>query len=305
MTTKTLEARVFRFDPSLDQAARYETFEVPHEKGMRVLGVLLYIQEKLDTTLAFRYSCRRRRCGSCGVMVNGRPVLACIAEAKPQMVIEPSPNLPVVRDLVVDAAVYEERILETDPYLHRDHRPAEEPEKLFPRDFGISRPLTQCIECFSCVNACPVNGIRWDFAGPSSLVQIARWFFDPRDEMMRVPHAVRAGLKHCVSCYSCVNVCPVEIGILDGAIEHLKREVVRTKEGSYSRYNETFKQLIVNDGMVNPFVLMRKSVGIDELFRNLVKGAKFLLKGKVTIRRKRISKVHEVRTIRDRIGERT
>ena len=139
-------ARVFRYDPSTDDAHRYETYEVPYEKGMRVLGVLMHIQENIDTSLAFRYSCRRKRCGSCGVLVNGKPGLACMEEAKAEMVIEPLPNLPIIRDLVVETNEYEERIESIRPYLVRKKQPEREPEKLLPGNFTAVRPLNQCIE---------------------------------------------------------------------------------------------------------------------------------------------------------------
>lgn len=45
--------KVFRYDPSTDGTPRYESYQVPYEKGMRVLGILIYIQENIDTSRLF------------------------------------------------------------------------------------------------------------------------------------------------------------------------------------------------------------------------------------------------------------
>jgi len=297
-------AKVFRYDPTADGAHRYETYEIPYEKGMRVLGVLLYIQENIDTSLAFRYSCRRRRCGSCGVVVNGKPGLACMEEAKKEMVIEPLPNLPIIRDLVVETEEYEERIQNISPYLVRRKQPEQEPEKLLPRNFATVRPLNQCIECFSCMGACPVNGINWkDFSGPTTLVQLARRLLDPRDDMDRIPDALRAGFVHCVACYSCVNACPVEIGVLEGVIENIRKTYIENERVGYAKYNKTWKDIVVENGIVNPFILMRRTSNINSLLSNMLTGIKFILKGKISLGSKRIPNHEEIRIIQKVIGE--
>jgi len=304
MTMEKVTAKIFRYDPTIDAEAHYDTFEVPHDPGMRVLDVLFYIHENLDPSLAFRYCCRRRRCGSCGLMVNGKPVLACMAEAKEKMVLEPSPNLPVIRDLVVETAEYEERIQEIGPFLQRDKPPAKEPEKLFPRDFATVRPLNQCIECFSCMNACPVNGLKWPgFAGPTTLVQLARRLFDPRDGLDRLPDAAQAGFQHCVSCYSCVNACPVEIGVLEGAIEKIREKFVVSKKTGYAKYNEVWKDLVVTNGLVNPSILMRRTSSLGGLLSNMGIGLRFFSKGKISLGSKRLNKISEVRLIAKETGE--
>lgn len=301
---KKVIAKVFRYDPTTDDAHRYETYEVPYEKGMRVLGVLLYIQENIDTSLAFRYSCRRRRCGSCGVAVNGKPGLACIEEAKDAMVIEPLPNLPIIRDLVVETTEYEERLQNISPYLVRERNPEKGPERLLPGDFVKVRSLNQCIECFSCMSACPVNGIKWEgFSGPTTLVQLARRLLDQRDNMDRMPDAIRAGFMHCVACYSCVEACPVEIGVLEGAIENIKRKYIENGRAGYAKYNKTWKDIVVKNGIVNPFILMRRTSNIHTLLSNMLTGIRFFLKGKISLSSKKIPNDGEIRIIQKVIGE--
>ena len=54
-----------------------QTFPIPVREGMTVLEGLHYIKENLDASLVWRYSCRMGICGSCGMLLNGRPTLAC------------------------------------------------------------------------------------------------------------------------------------------------------------------------------------------------------------------------------------
>ncbi|MBI2304087.1 MAG: 2Fe-2S iron-sulfur cluster binding domain-containing protein [Chloroflexi bacterium] len=102
--TDEIQVKVFRYDPSRDDAPRYDEFSVPRREGMVVGDVVEYIYENLDGSLAFRYECRTRQCGSCVIEINGRPAMMCMAPVGDalSLVLEPLGSLPVVRDLVTD-----------------------------------------------------------------------------------------------------------------------------------------------------------------------------------------------------------
>ena len=103
MGTEKARVKVFRFNPELDKKPRYDIFEVPMEEGMSVLRGLRYIYENLDGTLAFKdYFCKTNQCGMCAMKVNGRSVFACNTKLEKEAVIEPLPNFPIIRDVVVD-----------------------------------------------------------------------------------------------------------------------------------------------------------------------------------------------------------
>ena len=95
-----VKARVFRYDPAEDQEPHFDLFEVPYTERMSVLGVLTYIYENLDRSLAFYQSCRMGRCVGCLVRMNGKTVLACRTHAVKEMTLEPPARTPVVRDLL-------------------------------------------------------------------------------------------------------------------------------------------------------------------------------------------------------------
>jgi len=94
--------RIFRFDPSRDKESRFETYSVPLVKDMSVLGVLVYIYENIDSSLAFYYSCRAGRCGGCTVLVNGKATQACTRLATENMTVEPLQKRKVIKDLLVE-----------------------------------------------------------------------------------------------------------------------------------------------------------------------------------------------------------
>ena len=95
---------IYRFDPTVDEGSRYETYVVPPEgwENLTVLDTLRYICEHLDPDLSFRESCRIKAiCNICMVRLNKKTVLACDTAATAEMLIEPLPHHPVLKDLVV------------------------------------------------------------------------------------------------------------------------------------------------------------------------------------------------------------
>ncbi len=97
-------ARIFRFDPMIDEEPRLQAYQVPYQSGMSVLSLLRYVYEELDPTLAFRnYRCGRGICASCRMRLNGKPVKACrtMLDGQATVTIEPLDEHRVIRDLAV------------------------------------------------------------------------------------------------------------------------------------------------------------------------------------------------------------
>ena len=86
-----------------------------------MLEALQTIKDTLDGTLAFRWSCRMAVCGSCGMMINGKPQLACntlVRHLPPGPVtIEPLNNFPIERDLVISVGDFVKKIESIYPYI--------------------------------------------------------------------------------------------------------------------------------------------------------------------------------------------
>jgi succinate dehydrogenase / fumarate reductase iron-sulfur subunit len=167
--------KVFRYDPAKDGGKYYQTYKVPLRRGMTVLQGLLYIKERLDPTLAIRFSCRMATCGSCGMMINGLPRLACytlIEDLKKHtVVVEPLRNYPVIRDLVADFSEFFEKHRWVKPYLIRIDTYTQEKSNTsyLQSDEELERYIqfAYCIKCGLCYAACPVVASDKEFLGHS------------------------------------------------------------------------------------------------------------------------------------------
>lgn len=71
------KVEILRYDPEQDTKPHWQSFDVPFDNTMSTLDALGYIKDHLDKNLSYRWSCRMAICGSCGIMVNGVPKLAC------------------------------------------------------------------------------------------------------------------------------------------------------------------------------------------------------------------------------------
>lgn len=285
----TITTTIRRYDPDSGAPATFEDVTVAYEKDMRVLDVLNRAVEGCGISVAYRYFCGVKRCGLCAVTVNGRATLACWEKAEPGMVIEPLAKMRVLRDLVVDRAPIENRTVELDPRLHRDEPYGTFPEPLTHRDFGKAFPLMNCIECYVCTASCPAvpdegprPGNPHDFAGPGTLVQMAKAALHPKDGRARENLIEAANIDSCMSCGRCEEVCPNEIPIVSGAILPLKRIVATSSRGA-SSYPVRFARNVQRHGNVNSAMLFLEVKGVAGMLRALPTLLKMFLRGKTRV----------------------
>jgi succinate dehydrogenase/fumarate reductase iron-sulfur protein len=231
---KVVEFRIRRYN-----AERKESFvsvyKVPVSRGTTILDALIYIRDNLDGTLTFRHSCRMGICGSCGVNVNGKPMLACHTQVLDLRVdvltIEPLSNLPVIKDLVVDFQPFFLKFKKIKPVLIRPKDELEKAEEFLqtPQELKKYWDLTLCTKCSICYSACPIT-IDERFLGPSALATNYRFIVDTRDKgMEKRIKATADSIWLCTSCGSCTLFCPKEVDASSSIIE----ERGLTVEGGY------------------------------------------------------------------------
>ena len=97
-----VKLNIYRYDAVINAKPGYQLFEVDLDPRETVSGALLHIYENFDSSLAFRFTCNIQKCGECAVNVNNKPCLACEKTIEPEMIIDPLPNFPVIKDLVID-----------------------------------------------------------------------------------------------------------------------------------------------------------------------------------------------------------
>lgn len=184
---KTIVLSVTRFDPDQDTAPHLQPYEVPFRDDMVVLDALNWVKTHLDGSVSYRWSCRMGICGSCGMNINGTPKLSCAAFLRDYLpgpvVVEPLPNFPVIRDLVVDISSFLDKLGSVKPWLIR------EPASLFagellqtPAEIDQYRQFSLCINCLLCYAACPVIAIEPEFVGPAAVALARRYMLDSRDQ---------------------------------------------------------------------------------------------------------------------------
>jgi fumarate reductase iron-sulfur subunit len=221
---------VFRFRPDEDASPSFRTYEVEYRDDWVVLDALNHLKNEVDGTLSFRWSCRMGVCGSCGMNVDGNPVLTCatyLRDLAPGPVrIEPLANFPVVRDLVVDVTDFLEKLQGVQPWIIRkEERPLEQGEHLqTPAQLSLYKQFTHCINCMLCYAACPIYSRHPAFPGPAALALAHRYDLDSRDQGSRDREAVvagRDGVWECTFVGDCSRVCPKDVDPA-GAIQQSK-----------------------------------------------------------------------------------
>jgi succinate dehydrogenase / fumarate reductase iron-sulfur subunit len=184
--------------------------------GPMVLGVLIYIKNNIDPTLAFRRSCREGVCGSCSMNIGGHNTIACTKGwdevAGKSITIAPLPHLPVVKDLIPDLTNFYAQHAYVQPFLKTDTPEPEKEWKQSEEQRNELNGLYECILCACCSTSCPSywwNGEK--YLGPAALLQAYRWLIDSRDEStgerlddLEDPFK----LYRCHTIMNCAQVCP-------------------------------------------------------------------------------------------------
>lgn len=249
--TRAIEVRVLRQDAP-NESSYWERHRVPYERDMNVISVLQKIAAQAQSVdgrhvapVAWDCNCLEEVCGSCAMVINGRVRMACTAlvdrllEDNPEEIeLRPLSKFPVLRDLLVDRGrIFEglKRIkgwIPVDGYYHAGPGPRQSPEQQ-----QTIYPITECISCTCCMEACPqfskIELERRDgesdeafearkhaaykrgFLGPAVIAQAMRFNYDPTGKMNageRLEALMdEGGIQMCGNAQNCVAVCPKEI----------------------------------------------------------------------------------------------
>ncbi|MFW9911550.1 MAG: succinate dehydrogenase/fumarate reductase iron-sulfur subunit [Candidatus Thorarchaeota archaeon] len=229
------------------EITHYDLYKVDLRKGMTVLDALFQIQDYMDESLAFRYSCRGAVCGSCAMLVNKIPVLACRSQVsslknvspnlksfaalidaptgwnpETEILVEPLPNLPILKDLVVDMTRFYDALESLE--LWAEPASGDEPRVQSPTERKRIERYVNCIMCALCFGSCPINAKREDYLGPAALAKAWRFSQDSRIEgSNKYLESAKSseGAPLCDLIYNCVKVCPKGVAP-GGAIKKIK-----------------------------------------------------------------------------------
>ncbi len=217
----TLE--ISRYDPDTN-LSWIQSYQVEARGILRFVDVLRKINDEQDPTLAWASSCEHAQCGSCGIIVNGKPMLACellvqnaVAEFNTHTFsLRPLNIAPVIRDLVVDLEKAYDKVHQIKPYLIKPAPPPEQGDeyRISPETVDKYVEATRCINCFCCATAC-ISSHR-HFLGPNATMANIVRLMDPREtakeERMETLYR-EDGVYRCHTSRACSFVCPKEIDI--------------------------------------------------------------------------------------------
>ncbi|KAG0561474.1 hypothetical protein KC19_9G067100 [Ceratodon purpureus] len=216
---KTLkEFKIYRWNPDNIEKPYLKSYFVDISQcGPMVLDVLTKIKNEMDTTLAYRRSCREGICGSCSMNIDGTNTVACLTsvnmDPKKVTTITPLPHMYVIKDLVVDMTQFYQQYKSVEPWL-KTRKPAPDGKEYLQtkKDRKKLDGLYECILCACCSTACP--SYWWNqekFLGPAALLAANRWVMDSRDEytLERIDHLDdEYKLGRCHTIMNCARTCP-------------------------------------------------------------------------------------------------
>ncbi len=231
---ESITLQIQRYRPEEEEEPVWQTFEVPRHDEWMVLDGLNFIKDNLDGSLSYRWACRMGVCGSCGMLVNGEPVLTCATylselgrgRGRDPIRIEPLKGFPVMRDLVGDIGDFIDKLQSVKPRLIREEeKPLSQGEYLqTPEELAQYKQYSMCINCMLCYSACPIYALEPDFIGPAAIALAQRYNLDPRDEGSEERGDVlsqHAGIWACTFVGECSAVCPKHVDPA-GAIQRYK-----------------------------------------------------------------------------------
>lgn len=230
----------------------WELFDIEYEREMNVISVLQKIAAKATNAdgkkvapVAWDCGCLEEVCGSCTMVINGRVRQSCSAlvdqllnDNPDEIVLEPMTKFPVIRDLMVDRQRLFRALQRVKAWVPVDSYYNMGPGERQPReDQEQNYPLSQCMSCGCCLEACPqYNKIELtkeagetdeqfearklaaydtSFVGAHAISQVMLHNRNPTGKTLASERLDAlmgpGGVTACGNAQNCVAVCPKEI----------------------------------------------------------------------------------------------
>ena len=212
----------------------WDDFELPYKPGRNVISALMEIAAnpvtrdgKKSTPITYDSNCLEEVCGSCAMLINGKARMACSAlldKLEQPIRLEPFSKFPVVRDLATDRSVLFENLKVVKAWVPVDGSydlgsgprvPPEEQEQMY--------PLSRCISCCCCMEACPQFNDDTGFVGAATISQVRLFNSHPTGHVLKRERLTAlmgdGGIQECGYAQNCVEVCPKDIPLTTSIAE--------------------------------------------------------------------------------------
>ncbi|WP_035236229.1 fumarate reductase iron-sulfur subunit [Desulfobacter vibrioformis] len=235
---RILKFEIFRYNPQKSgDAPRMVTYEVTETPGMSIFIALNEIREIQDPSLQFDFVCRAGICGSCGMVINGKPDLACRTLTSKfengEITLLPLPGFELIGDLSVNTGKFMQAMSKrVESWIHDIETDDMDFNKLEARmDPDIMDEvyeMERCVECGCCVSACATKRMRPDFLSAVGFMRLARFYLDPRDKRTDEEFyeiiGDDDGVFGCMTLLGCEDHCPKNLP-LQTQIAFLRRRM--------------------------------------------------------------------------------
>ena len=237
----TFTLKIFRGDQGKQYWEEFELELTPH---LNIIAALMGIQGKpinkkqeKVTPVAWEQGCLEEVCGSCSMLINGRPRQACTAlidnlikaSGSTTITLAPLSKFPLMRDLVVTRDSMFESLkkvrawIDTDDSYDRGFGP-----KISPQVQETMYILSTCMTCGCCTEACPQVNAQSSFMGPAPISQVRLFNANPTGKLQAEnrlrPLMQKEGLSGCGNAQNCAKVCPKNIPLTE-SIAVMGREI--------------------------------------------------------------------------------
>jgi len=245
---KTVIIKIKRQDnPSAK--SHWEEFELTYKPGMNVISSLMEIAAnpvtrdgKATTPITYDSNCLEEVCGSCAMLINGRARMACSAlidKLEQPIRLEPFTKFPVVRDLAVDRSVLFENLKAVKAWVPIDGTyDLGSGPRVSPEEQEAAYPLSRCISCCCCMEACPQFNEETGFVGAATISQVRLFNTHPTGAALKRERLAAlmgdGGIQECGYAQNCVEVCPKDIP-LTRSISEVGGEVMKQAIGDLFR----------------------------------------------------------------------
>jgi succinate dehydrogenase / fumarate reductase iron-sulfur subunit len=229
--------------------ARWEEFELNWHSGMNVISSLMDIAANpvtrdgnKTTPITYDANCLEEVCGSCAMLINGRARMACSAlvdKLEQPIRLEPFSKFPIVRDLSVDRSVLFENLKAVKAWVPIDGSYDLGPgPKVSIAEQEQAYPLSRCISCCCCMEACPQFNEETGFVGAATIAQVRLFNTHPTGSALKQERLDAlmgdGGIQECGYAQNCVEVCPKDIP-LTRAISEVGGDVMKQAIGDIFR----------------------------------------------------------------------
>lgn len=236
---RELTIKVLRHNPQAQKLRpHFQEYKIEETDSMTIYIALTQIRETMDAGLSFDFVCRAGICGSCAMMINGRPKLACRTLTKDlpeEIIMLPLPTFKLIKDLSVNTGEWMDGMSKrVESWIHTSKQTdiAQIEEPIEPEVADAVFELDRCIECGCCVAGCGTKLIKEDFVGAVGLNRVARFECDPHDERTADDYYELVGddngIFGCMTLLGCEDTCPKHLP-LQNKIAYMRRKLATVK----------------------------------------------------------------------------